>query len=81
MIHIYAPKGEPLAAVNYCPTCERPRRMFGRLYEWYGATITCAGCGEEWQDGERSERPFAPGWRRQNIEYARAELGKIGVKA
>lgn len=37
--------------------------------------------GDTWHDGEREERPFARGWRQKSIEYARAELAKIGVQA
>lgn len=67
--------------VNHCPTCERDRRMLGQFEEWYGTTWTCAGCGDQWQDGYRMERPFAPGWRRKNIEHARRVLAHIGVTA
>lgn len=55
--------------------------MFSRYFEWYGASVTCAGCGEEWHDGQRAERPFCPGWRKQNREYAINNLARIGVKA
>jgi len=80
-IHIHAPAGQHIAAVHDCPTCERPRRMHGWHVEWYGVTWTCAGCGDSWADGERIERPFAPGWRRRSIEHARAKLASIGVQA
>ena len=80
-VYIYAPPSTAFAAVNDCSTCQRPRRMLGLRYEWHGTTWTCAGCGDEWADGERLERPFCPGWRRKNIEYARAKLATIGVQA
>ncbi|MBR8029334.1 hypothetical protein KDX27_28545 [Burkholderia cenocepacia] len=81
-VHIHAPAPvEETCQVNLCPTCERPRRMFVRYFEWYGATVTCAGCGEEWQDGYQSERPLMCGWRKQNIQYAIRNLDRIGVKA
>jgi hypothetical protein len=67
--------------VNYCPTCERPRRMLGQHQEWYGVDWTCAGCGEQWSDGERIERPFCPGWRRENRERAIKRLQEIGIQA
>lgn len=67
--------------VNHCPTCDRPRRMLFKHYEWYGSDVTCAGCGDLWQDGERAERPFSPGWRTERIRYARRELAQIGVQA
>ena len=81
-IHINAPT--PTARrvlVIDCPTCERPRKSLATHYEWYGSTVTCAGCGDSWNDGEMQERPFAPGWRRQSIEHARAGLAAIGVSA
>ena len=80
-VHIHAPKGEHFASVNYCPVCERPRRMLGWFVEWYGTTHTCAGCGDQWTDGEQHNRPFAPGWRRKSIEHARTMLASIGVQA
>jgi hypothetical protein len=81
LIHINAPKGKPFALTAYCPTCERDRRMFSLYYEWYGALTTCAGCGEQWSDGERLERPFCPGWRRRNAARAIKGLASIGVQA
>ena len=42
---------------------------------------TVAGCGDMWQDGERLERPFCPGWRSKNIQHAREMLAFIGVQA
>lgn len=68
-------------AVNYCPTCKRLRRMACKFQEWYGAAVTCAGCGEQWTDGEMLDRPFAPGWRKKNIEQARKQLAGIGINA
>lgn len=67
--------------LNYCPTCERPRRMLGQFQEWYGTTWTCCGCGDRWTDNEPHDRPFCPGWRRANIERARAVLASIGIQA
>lgn len=64
-----------------CPTCQRMRRMLAQFQEWYGWTLTCAGCGERWQDGERGGREFCPGWRQKNIRHARAVLATIGVPA
>lgn len=82
MLHIYAPKPvDRRCVVIDCPTCERPRRMHAAYYEWHGADLICAGCGDEWHDGEMADRPFAPGWRRKNIERARELLAKLGVQA
>lgn len=72
---------ETTCVVIDCPTCMRPRRMLAQFQEWFGWTHTCAGCGDKWGDGERLDRPFAPGWRRKNIERARKALGAIGVQA
>lgn len=81
-IHInWTRYSERACIFGHCPTCERDRRMFGAFQEWYGWDVTCAGCGDRWSDGEMHDRPFAPGWRRKNIEYARRELAKIGVQA
>lgn len=80
-IHIHAPQQTYFCALNRCPVCERDRRMLGAFAEWYGTTWTCLGCGDQWSDGERHERPFAPGWRRQAIEYARTKLQSIGLQA
>jgi hypothetical protein len=65
---------------THCPTCDRMRRMSAQWAEWYGWKLTCAGCGETWSDGEMHVRPFAPGWRRENREHARAVLAGIGVR-
>ncbi len=81
ILHIHVPKGQDFAAVNHCPVCARPRRMLGHFVEWYGTTWTCAGCGDSWQDGERLERPFAPGWRQQTVRQARERLAALGVQA
>jgi ssDNA-binding Zn-finger/Zn-ribbon topoisomerase 1 len=72
---------ETFCSVNDCPTCRKPRRMLAQVQEWYGTTWTCAGCGEMWSDGERHERPFCPGWRKENIERARKALAGMGVQA
>lgn len=82
IVHVHAPRPSSVSCVVLtCPTCERPRRFLVRYYDWYGASKICAGCGDTWHDGEREERPFARGWRQKSIEYARAELTKIGVQA
>lgn len=81
-LHIHAPQPVHVGCqLIDCPTCQRPRRMLTRYFEWYGATVTCCGCGEEWHDGERGERPFAPGWRDRNRRYAIDQLARIGLQA
>ncbi len=81
-VHIYAPRPvETACVVHDCPTCQRQRRMIASYYEWHGASVGCAGCGEWWHDGEQQERPFAQGWRRRSIERIRNQLAAIGVQA
>lgn len=80
-LHILAPKLRKECVVIDCPTCDRQRKAYGFCAEWYGWDITCAGCGDRWQDGELCPRPFARGWRQQNIRHAREQLAKIGVQA
>lgn len=79
--HLNIPATSKSCQVNHCPTCDRPRRMLVSFAEWYGATLHCSGCGDDWSDGYRGERPFARGWRRKAIEWTRQELLKIGVKS
>lgn len=82
LIHINVPRySDQRCLVVDCPTCERPRRMLWQFQEWYGGTLTCAGCGDRWSDGEMHPRPFAPGWRQDNIRYARGVLVTLGVFA
>ena len=58
--------------VEFCSTCERPRRMLYRLAAWYGAEWTCLTCGEEFNSDEgRKERPFRRGWREDNVRRAK----------
>jgi len=56
--------------IQHCPTEDAPRRMVGGFAPWYGWTVYCLGCGDRWADGERGERPFARGWRKDAIKYA-----------
>lgn len=81
-VHInYARFSRTECAVVDCPTCERPRRMLAQFQEWYGWTLTCAGCGEQWMDGEHGGREFRPGWRQERIRHARKVLESIGAQA
>ncbi|PRX90691.1 hypothetical protein [Allonocardiopsis opalescens] len=64
--------------VQYCPTCKRRRRFSIRTAAWYGARVTCCGCGDSWADGERMERPFRRGWRAEAIEKAKADWVAAG---
>ena len=60
-----------------CPTCKKRRKFYGWFQEYYGWHMTCLSCGDQWQDGEMLERPFMPGWRKKNIEYARRKIKEI----
>ncbi len=81
-IHINRPQWSRVeCAVIDCPTCDRPRKMLAQFQDWYGWTMTCAGCGDTWTDGQMHPRPFAPGWRREGREHARKGLAEIGVQA
>jgi hypothetical protein len=57
---------------TYCPTCKKNRYFWGWFQEWYGWEITCLKCGDVWQDGERTERPFLRGWRKASVKSALA---------
>jgi len=71
-VHVYAPQPDAFGLRRiYCPTCAKRTAMFWRHTPWYGNDTTCLRCGESWQDGERSERPFAPRWRERSKEAAR----------
>jgi hypothetical protein len=65
------PESFPIRRVLRCPTENRRRRMAGHLALWYGATITCLGCGDSWTDGEMHPRPFRPRWREDAIARGR----------
>jgi len=81
MIHIHAPRPtKSMAKIQRCPTCKKRRKFWGAFYEWYGWNITCLSCGERWQDGERLQRPFCPGWRKDSVKRARAAMRLDGGK-
>jgi len=57
--------------VLWCPTCQKRRRMLAQFQDWYGWYTTCLSCGDQWNDGEMLERPFAPRWRSKNTQEAK----------
>ena len=57
-----------------CPVCGYAVGLVGAYQEWYGTTMTCLACGDEWADGEILERPFMRGWRWKNV---RRVLGHV----
>ena len=71
-VHVHAPQPDDFRIRrHFCPTCNRRTYMLWRHTPWYGVDVTCLRCGEEWQDGQRAERPFAPRWRERNKAAAR----------
>jgi len=58
---------------GHCPTCGKVRWFMRVHEEWYGVRETCLKCGEQWGEGEMLERPFAPRWRKKNVEMAKRE--------
>lgn len=81
VVHINAPKPcESRTRMLKCPTCEKRRKMFQQVYEWYGASTTCLTCGEHWNDGEMSERPFMPKWREKSVAAARKRMAELGIR-
>lgn len=52
-------------SLKSCPECGRESRAIERWDgAWYGVTDYCE-CGDRWQDGERTPRPFRRGWRKE----------------
>lgn len=70
-IHVCAPSATVSRRILMCHNCKRRRRFRVNSYEWYGPDVYCCACGERWSDGEWMPRPFARGWRQENIAYAR----------
>lgn len=60
-----------------CPTCGRSSYMTATHAEWYGWSVVCLRCGERWEDGERSARPFEPRWRKRSIEQAKRSWRRL----
>jgi hypothetical protein len=77
-VHVHAPQPDACLIIrNNCTTCKRRSFMVLRDTLWYGCNITCLRCGEQWHNGERAERPFAPRWREKNKEHARAMYRRL----
>lgn len=54
-----------------CWTCKVKTRMVQRWEgAYYGSTLRCLECGDQWMDGERAERPFYRYWKRDRIQTA-----------
>ncbi len=55
-----------------CPSCQCRRRFVqSHAGLYYDDIFTCLGCGDTWSGGERGERPFRRGWRREALTRAR----------
>ena len=65
--------------VQHCPTCKQDARFLCRFQEWYGWNVTCLQCGDSWNDGELSPRPFMRGWRKLAIEAANNKARELGL--
>lgn len=77
-IHVCRPAVFLRRKMLNCPTCKARRRMSVREAAWYGATVTCCGCGDAWTDGERHQRPFKRGWRTQAVAAAKRDWDNAG---
>lgn len=54
-----------------CPTCNKRRFLLMWFEDWYGWYGVCLKCGERWGGGERLERPFCRGWRKDSVDQAK----------
>ena len=78
MLHVHAPQPDRAAIQRHaCPTCGRRTYFTMTSTPWYGPTHTCLRCGDTWQEGERLERPFAPGWRARAVQAARDHYRRV----
>ena len=69
VIACHGPRGVHKLITLDCPTCEKPTEMVERWDgAWYGTTLMCRECCDQWQDGERLPRPFARNWKRDRSE-------------
>lgn len=62
---------------HFCPNCNKKTFFTAFHQDWYGWDLTCLKCGDQWQDGQMCERPFARGWRKQSIERAKRHYRKL----
>lgn len=66
------PGGVLRRSYSRCPTCERITEQVTRYEVWYDPQTWCTRCGDSWAGGELVARPFARGWRRDAVRWARA---------
>ena len=78
-IHICSPKLMSWSVRRFkCPNCGK-RKMLFEYCEWYGASVGCLHCGDQWNDGELSPRPFARGWRERSVAELQKRLTMLAV--
>lgn len=71
LVH-HSARGIARRMVRKCWTCERNTPFVVKWDgAWYGTTDYCIACLDGWQDGERMERPFRPGWKKERAAYIR----------
>ena len=71
VLHINTPASFPRQLHRrWCHTCSSRTRFAVREYGWYAPTVTCCACGDSWTQGERHQRPFRRGWRKDAIAKA-----------
>lgn len=72
MIHINVTRYDRVSILRFdCIHCEKSRFFVVASQEWYGRIGTCLKCGEQFGDDEWLARPFARGWRKENIANAK----------
>lgn len=80
-LHIsWSRKDREVVRTLFCQTEEADRPMYGWFQDWYGWEVTCLGCGDRWQDGERGERPFMRGWRKDSIAKAMRAVDRLAFR-
>lgn len=66
------PRGVYRRSILHCYECDRRHRFIVRWDgAWYGTT-EYGSCGDSWQDGILSSRPFRRGWRKEAQRQFRA---------
>ena len=79
LIHICRPRYCRAALEQLkCPTCSLWTWHTTYYEVWYGGTIICLACGDNWQDGERGERPFERAWRKKAVQNAINHFARVG---
>lgn len=68
-----SPRGIYKRLMRECWTCEKETRFVALWHGgYYGVSIHCLECGDQWMDGERAERPFYRYWKRDRIREHQA---------